>query len=266
VRGSLTRLGVEQIDLFQLHRVDPEVPADEQFGLLRALREEARYARSASPRWASTRSKRRSGSCRSSACRTSKPRSPGRRRRRGLRRAAPDRLHPVVPTGQREPPPGPARPLDVVAQELGATVSQVCLAGSSAFPCHGPHTRDIVGRASRGELRRAGITLTDTQYDELSDARKSCGVGRWEPERTCTMRADLVIRNGTVVDGTGARRVGPTSPSKADGSWPSVMTSPRASRAQCRRATRDPGLRRSPHALRRPGHVDPLLAPRRIMG
>ena len=40
--GSLTRLGVEQIDLFQLHRVDPEVPADEQFGLLRALREEGK--------------------------------------------------------------------------------------------------------------------------------------------------------------------------------------------------------------------------------
>jgi aryl-alcohol dehydrogenase-like predicted oxidoreductase len=34
---SLRRLGVDRIDLFQLHRVDPTVPADEQFGLLAAL-------------------------------------------------------------------------------------------------------------------------------------------------------------------------------------------------------------------------------------
>ena len=32
--GSLRRLGVERIDLFQLHRVDPDVPADDQFGVL----------------------------------------------------------------------------------------------------------------------------------------------------------------------------------------------------------------------------------------
>src|ERR1700728_91905 len=30
--GSLRRLGVDQIDLFQLHRVDPHVDADAQFG------------------------------------------------------------------------------------------------------------------------------------------------------------------------------------------------------------------------------------------
>jgi aryl-alcohol dehydrogenase-like predicted oxidoreductase len=40
--GSLTRLGVDQIDLFQLHRIDPVVPADEQFGLMHALREEGK--------------------------------------------------------------------------------------------------------------------------------------------------------------------------------------------------------------------------------
>jgi aryl-alcohol dehydrogenase-like predicted oxidoreductase len=31
---SLRRLGVEQLDVFQLHRIDPQVPASEQFGLL----------------------------------------------------------------------------------------------------------------------------------------------------------------------------------------------------------------------------------------
>ncbi len=34
---SLRRLGVERIDLFQLHRIDPKVPSAEQFGLLKDL-------------------------------------------------------------------------------------------------------------------------------------------------------------------------------------------------------------------------------------
>ena len=36
-KGSLKRLGVEQIDLWQLHRIDPNVPRDEQFGAVRQL-------------------------------------------------------------------------------------------------------------------------------------------------------------------------------------------------------------------------------------
>jgi pyridoxine 4-dehydrogenase len=39
---SLRRLGVERLDLFQLHRIDPKVPADEQFGLLKELRDEGK--------------------------------------------------------------------------------------------------------------------------------------------------------------------------------------------------------------------------------
>ena len=39
---SLRRLGVEQIDLFQLHRIDPEVDQNEQFELLRELKEEGK--------------------------------------------------------------------------------------------------------------------------------------------------------------------------------------------------------------------------------
>ncbi len=41
---SLRRLGGERIDLFQLHRVDPQVPADEQFGLLAQLVAEGKVA------------------------------------------------------------------------------------------------------------------------------------------------------------------------------------------------------------------------------
>jgi len=41
---SLRRLGLERLDLFQLHRIDPLVPADEQFGLLRDLITEGKVA------------------------------------------------------------------------------------------------------------------------------------------------------------------------------------------------------------------------------
>lgn len=45
-KGSLMRLGVEQIDLWQLHRIDPRVPRDQQFGAIRQLLDEGiiRYA------------------------------------------------------------------------------------------------------------------------------------------------------------------------------------------------------------------------------
>ncbi|MBU6244064.1 MAG: aldo/keto reductase [Actinomycetales bacterium] len=40
VQMSLRRLGVERIDLWQLHRIDPKVPADEQFGAIREMQQE----------------------------------------------------------------------------------------------------------------------------------------------------------------------------------------------------------------------------------
>jgi pyridoxine 4-dehydrogenase len=39
-KKSLKKLGVEQIDLWQLHRIDPKVPRDEQFGAVKALLDE----------------------------------------------------------------------------------------------------------------------------------------------------------------------------------------------------------------------------------
>lgn len=39
-RGSLKKLGVERIDLWQLHRIDPNVPRDEQFGAIKQLLDE----------------------------------------------------------------------------------------------------------------------------------------------------------------------------------------------------------------------------------
>ncbi|RWR27042.1 oxidoreductase [Sinirhodobacter populi] len=39
-KGSLRKLGVDRIDLWQLHRIDPKVPRDEQFGAIRHLLDE----------------------------------------------------------------------------------------------------------------------------------------------------------------------------------------------------------------------------------
>ena len=41
---SLRNLGLERIGLFQLHRIDPEVPLEDQVGELRALRDEGKIA------------------------------------------------------------------------------------------------------------------------------------------------------------------------------------------------------------------------------
>jgi pyridoxine 4-dehydrogenase len=40
--GSLGRLRLERIDLYQLHRIDPKVPADEQFGALAELQRQGK--------------------------------------------------------------------------------------------------------------------------------------------------------------------------------------------------------------------------------
>ena len=40
--ASLRRLRVERIDLWQLHRIDPEVPVEEQLGVIRELQDEGK--------------------------------------------------------------------------------------------------------------------------------------------------------------------------------------------------------------------------------
>ncbi|MET9297077.1 aldo/keto reductase [Streptomyces sp. NPDC003077] len=42
--SSLRRLGLERVPLFQLHRVDPSVPFEEQIGVLKELRDEGKIA------------------------------------------------------------------------------------------------------------------------------------------------------------------------------------------------------------------------------
>ncbi len=42
IEGSLSRLKLETIDLYQLHRIDPEVPAEESLGVMAELRQEGK--------------------------------------------------------------------------------------------------------------------------------------------------------------------------------------------------------------------------------
>ncbi|HYC92078.1 MAG TPA: aldo/keto reductase [Thermoanaerobaculia bacterium] len=42
LEGSLRRLRLERIDLYQLHRIDPDVPEDEQFGTLADMQREGK--------------------------------------------------------------------------------------------------------------------------------------------------------------------------------------------------------------------------------
>lgn len=176
--GSLLRLGVEQIDLFQLHRVDPHVPSAEQFGLLKALRDEGKV--------------REVGLSEVSVAQIEEalaivPIVSVQNRYNIAQRSAEDvldfcELHGIgflpwtpLASGRLAEPGGP---VDRVANEWGVTPSQVSLAWLLR---RSPVMVPIPGTSSREHLEEncaaAGVVLTDEQYQELADARKP--LRRW---------------------------------------------------------------------------------------
>ncbi len=176
--SSLSRLGVERIDLFQLHRIDPGVPADDQFGTLKELRDEGKVAEVGLSEVKVDEVE---------AARQVVP-VVSVQNRYNIAHREPDALlayceeHqlgfiPSFPlaSGKLSRPGGP---LERVADEVRATVSQVCLAwllrrSSVMLP--------IPGTSSISHLEEncaaAGIALTDDQFQELTDARKK--LRRW---------------------------------------------------------------------------------------
>ena len=176
--GSLKRLGVERIDLFQLHRIDPKVPADEQFGLLKALRDEGKV-REVGLSQASVKQ--------IEAAQRVVPIVSVQNQYHIAQRSADDVLDFCQERGIGFIPWFPLAsgnlsrsggPLDRVAQELGASVSQVCLAwllrrSAVMLPIPGTSSLAHLEENCASSL----ITLSETQYQELSDARKS--VRRW---------------------------------------------------------------------------------------
>jgi pyridoxine 4-dehydrogenase len=176
--GSLRRLGVDRIDLFQLHRVDPEVPADEQFGVLRDLRQEGKVSEVGLSEV---------GIAEIEHALQVVPVVSVQNQYNIAHRGADDVLEfceqqgigfiPWFPlaSGKLSRPGGP---VDQVARQLGATVSQVSLAWLLR---RSPVMLPIPGTSSIDHLEEncaaAAITLSDAQFEELVDARKS--LRRW---------------------------------------------------------------------------------------
>ena len=79
---SRWRLGVETIDLWQLHRIDAKVPANEQFDAIKSLIKDASSTAPAFQKSMSGRSKRPPSSSRSPPCRIAITSSTARARRR----------------------------------------------------------------------------------------------------------------------------------------------------------------------------------------
>jgi pyridoxine 4-dehydrogenase len=176
--GSLTRLGVERIDLFQLHRVDPEVPADEQFGVLKELRDEGKVAEVGLSEVTIAQIE---------AAQRVVPVVSVQNQYNIAQRGGDDVVDfclqheigfiPWFPLGSGKLSRS-GGPLDRVASELGATVPQVCLAWllrrSSVMLL-------IPGTSSVEHLEEncgaSDVSLTEAQYEELTGARKQ--LRRW---------------------------------------------------------------------------------------
>ena len=176
--GSLRRLDVDHIDLFQLHRIDPSVPADDQFGALKDLRdagkvaevglsevtvEQIEQARRVVP-----------------VVSVQNQYNIAQRGADGVLQHCEDHGIGFIPwfplangslTGQ-------GGPLDTVAADLGATTSQISLAWLLR---RSPVMLPIPGTSSPEHLDEnwaaRTIALSDAQYSELTDARKQ--VRRW---------------------------------------------------------------------------------------
>jgi pyridoxine 4-dehydrogenase len=176
--GSLRRLGVDQIDLFQLHRIDPTVDVVEQFETLKELRDE------------------------------------GKVREVGLSQVSIDQIEAarkIVPVAsvqnlyniaQRDDdgvvdyceehaiaflpwfPLGSGKftsaggPIDDVAAEYDVTVTQICLAWLLR---RSPVMVPIPGTSSIQHLEEncaaADVSLSEDAYQRLTDSRKS--IRRW---------------------------------------------------------------------------------------
>jgi aryl-alcohol dehydrogenase-like predicted oxidoreductase len=176
--GSLGRLGVERIDLFQLHRIDPDVPAADQFGVLKELRDEGKVAEVGLSEV---------GVAEVEAARKVVPVVTVQTQYNIGNRGADDVIEyceqnqigfiPWFPlaSGKLSKPGGP---LDQVAQQLGATVSQVSLAwllrrSTVMLPIPGTSSLDHLEE----NCAAASLVLSDEQFEELDSARKT--LRRW---------------------------------------------------------------------------------------
>lgn len=172
---SLRRLGLERIDLFQLHRIDPLVPAEEQVGELRDLQHEGKI-RHIGLSEVSVEEVERARRIAEIVSVQNRYNLVDRQSEPVLRYCEQHRLGfiPWFPlaTGSLAEPGGPLRAL---AQELGATPGQAAL----AWLLHrSPVMLPIPGTSSVRHLEEnvgaAGVRLRDEQVAELE---RSVGAG-----------------------------------------------------------------------------------------
>jgi len=177
--GSLVRLGLDRIDLFQLHRIDPAVPADEQFGALAELRDEGKVTEVGLSEVTVEQIER---------AREIVPVVSVQNLYNLAQRGGDDVLRycereaigfiPWFPlaSGRLTEPGGP---LETIANELGATPSQVSLAWLLR---RSPVMLPIPGTSSLGHLEEncaaKDVHLSDAQFAALTAARKE--LRRWE--------------------------------------------------------------------------------------
>ncbi|MHB8379017.1 MAG: aldo/keto reductase [Acidimicrobiales bacterium] len=176
--GSLRRLGVEQIDLFQLHRVDPHVDADEQFGLLKALRDEGKVREVGLSEVNVTQVE---------AARRIVPIASVQNLYNIAQREADDVVDyceqhnigfiPWYPLGSGKLSTA-GGPLEGLSTELGATVLQICLAWLLR---RSPVVLPIPGTSSLEHLKEncgaANVSLSDAAYNDLTESRRA--IRRW---------------------------------------------------------------------------------------
>ncbi|WP_026118475.1 aldo/keto reductase [Nocardiopsis salina] len=166
---SLRHLGLERIDLYQLHRVDPQVPLAEQVGELAAMRDEGKIGHIGLSKVTVEQV---------TEARTIAPIASVQNRYSLLDRASEDVLdycaaegigfipYAPVATGDLARPGGP---LDEAAKQHGATPSQLAL----AWLLHrSPVMMPIPGTSKRAHVEEnteaARIRLNDADFDALS--------------------------------------------------------------------------------------------------
>jgi pyridoxine 4-dehydrogenase len=166
---SLRRLRLERIDLFQLHRIDPRVPAEDQFGLLGELRAEGKIREVGLSEVSVAELE---------AARGIVPIATVQNRYNLVDRGSDDVLEhceredigfiPWFPIASGDLA-APGGRLDAVAAAIGATPAQVALAWLLA---RSPVMLPIPGTASLAHLeencRAAELELSPAQIDELS--------------------------------------------------------------------------------------------------
>ncbi|WP_285320228.1 aldo/keto reductase [Pseudarthrobacter sp. lyk4-40-TYG-27] len=170
---SLRKLKVDTLDLLQLHRIDPKVDAEEQFGVLRELQDEGKV-RALGLSQVSVAELEAAGKHFTVSTVQNRYNLTDRSSEDVLRYSEENGIGFIpwapISAGELAKPGGP---LDEAAKRLGATTSQVALAWLLR---RSPVMMPIPGTGSVAHLEEnlaaAGLTLDDETYAELEAAGK----------------------------------------------------------------------------------------------